>query len=93
MNYDEAKALVDEFQALPDVDSRLSWAGYSRLPRRVSICLECGLATKRMVIPIDDLARMVQAGQDEFKTEFKGYCSKHEITDDEEDEEGEEEEE
>ena len=73
MTLEEARQLIGEYNALPNIDSRMMWDGYSRLPRLKLTCPDCG-HTRFLQIGMDELVRMVERG--EVIAELPGVCDR-----------------
>lgn len=69
---EEGKQLLAEFEALPDLDARLNWGGYSRLPDYVFRCV-CGYATTRPM-GIDDLRQIITKGWEWKLEHYQQVC-------------------
>jgi len=90
MTLEEARTLVEEYRALPDdLNMRLNWPGYAKLPHYTLVCRQCGKTYKRGQVGLDDLTWMVDHGK--LTLTLEGICWKCEGP--EEEEEGEDEEE
>lgn len=68
MDYEEATALVAEYNALPDFDARLNWNGYARLPHTTFRCV-CG-HKRSILIDMGELIRMVERGPEKFILDY-----------------------
>ena len=86
---EEARELLTEYKALPDLNAIIEWDGYKRLPTSKHICV-CGFI-REWQIHIDDLEWMVHHNQ--WNLEYhRDFCYGHTDDDDDEDEEEEEDE-
>ena len=82
----EAKQLLAEYNALPDLDARINWNGYDRLPDYIFRCV-CG-HTYICPMGIDDLAQTIVKGWEWKLEHYQPFCYGHEA--DEENEKDEE---
>lgn len=85
---EEARALLAEYEALPDLDAILSWTGYERLPDYKFTCI-CGYS-KTYPMRIRDLEQTIKRGWEWKLEHYKNTCCGHK-EDENDDEEAEDE--
>ncbi len=91
MKPEEARALLKEYDSLPDdLNTRLNWNGYKRLPV-ANIHCACGHIDS-FPVDLDDLRWRVEHNQLEFHT-YKEKCYGHEDEEPQDEENSEDEEE
>ena len=89
---DEAKALLAEYDALPDLDARMNWGGYERLPLIRYSCV-CGSGNRCWFMALTELRHIIETGAEWTLNIIKSPCYGHDDSGNEsEDEESETEE-